>query len=430
MKLYSKNLFLLLCRCFFIVTLAAQPQQKLVTVLVSPDHSDWNYTVKEKAVFNVQVMMNGNLLENVTIDYEMGPDMIPDIKKESILLKNGKITLEGTMKTPGIYRLRVWANYEEKRYEGMTSVAFDAEKIQPAVKYPDDFKEFWDETLAYSRQTPLNPVVTLMPERCTSKADVYHISYESGFNASRMYGILCMPKAPGKYPALLRVPGAGIRPYGGDIENAEKGIITLDMGIHGIPVNMEPEIYNILGRSLAYNYIGIGINDREEHYLRRVYAGCARAVDFLFELAEFDGYTLAITGGSQGGALSITTASLEPRIKYLAAFYPALCDHEAYVNGRAGGWPHYFKDRMPRPNELETLRYYDVVNFARNLQAKVWYSFGYNDMVCPPTSMYAAYNVIPAAKELYLYPETGHWTFPEQSQKANEWLRKQLKITN
>ena len=427
MKIYfSKSFALLLFGCMLTTILVAQPARKLVEVIVSPDHTDWNYKVKENAKFDVQVLMNGNSLKNVTIDYEMGPDMIPDKKEAGVLLKEGKTTFSGTMKVPGVYRLRVWANYEGKRYEGMCSVAFGAGEIQPAVKYPADFKTFWDETMAYARETPLKPTFTLMPERCTSKVDVYHVSYESGFNGSRMYGILCMPNTPGRYPAILRVPGAGVRPYGGDVANAERGIITLEVGIHGIPVNMETEIYNILGRSLAHNYNRIAMNDRDKHYYRRVYAGCARGVDFIFELPQFDGFTLAVTGGSQGGALSITTAALDPRIKWLAAFYPALCDHEAYANGRAGGWPHYFIDNKPGANELETLRYYDVVNFARDLQAKGWYSFGYNDMVCPPTSMYSAYNVIPSAKELHLFPETGHWTFPEQNQQSNDWILKQF----
>jgi len=55
------------------------------------------------------------------------------------------------------------------------------------------------------------------------------------------------------------------------------------------------------------------------------------------------------------------------------------------------------------------------------------YSWGFNDDVCPPTSMYAAYNVIAANKSLYLVPETGHWTYPEQTEKLNNWLVEKLK---
>ncbi len=80
---------------------------------------------------------------------------------------------------------------------------------------------------------------------------------------------------------------------------------------------------------------------------------------------------------------------------------------------------------MPRPlpGEVETLAYFDVVNFARRVQVPGWYSWGYNDLTCPPTSLYAAYNVIPGAKELHLFLETGHWTFPEQWMAGNAWLR-------
>jgi cephalosporin-C deacetylase-like acetyl esterase len=69
-----------------------------------------------------------------------------------------------------------------------------------------------------------------------------------------------------------------------------------------------------------------------------------RAVDYIFSLPEFDGSTIAVTGGSQGGALSIVTAGLDSRIKYLAAFYPAMCDFTGYLYGRAGGWPHMFNE--------------------------------------------------------------------------------------
>ena len=107
--------------------------------------------------------------------------------------------------------------------------------------------------------------------------------------------------------------------------------------------------------------------------------------------------------------------------------YPALCDNTGYFNKRAGGWPHYFKNSEPKPGEIETLGYYDVVNFARRVTAPGLYTWGFNDLTCPPTSMYSAYNVITASKELRIFQETGHWTFPEQNEDVNSWLIKQIK---
>jgi cephalosporin-C deacetylase-like acetyl esterase len=77
--------------------------------------------------------------------------------------------------------------------------------------------------------------------------------------------------------------------------------------------------------------------------------------------------------------------------------------------------------------KLKTLGYYDVVNFAKRVTVPGFYSWGYNDETCPPTSMYAAYNSITATKELFLALETGHWTYPEQNEKMTNWLLGKLK---
>jgi len=266
-----------------------------------------------------------------------------------------------------------------------------------------------------------------LPDLCTSRTNVYHINLRN-INNSRFYGILSVPKAPGKYPALLNVPGAGIRPYGPD-RRSEEGFITLSVGIHGIPVNLDQVVYDDLRSGALSQYWTTKLDDRDNYYYKRVYLGCVRAVDYIFSMEAFDGENIAVNGGSQGGALSIITAGLDPRIKYLAAFYPALCDLTGYLHGRTGGWPHMFRDydENTQPNWLKVAPYFDVVNFARRARAPGWYSWGFNDVTCPPTSMYAAYNVVEASKELNLFLETGHWTFPEQWEQANAWLFDQLR---
>jgi cephalosporin-C deacetylase-like acetyl esterase len=408
------------------ISLYGQAGSPLVKVIVAPDHQDWKYTVDEKASFSVQVIQNGNLMENVTIDYETGPEGFPDEKKSGVVLKNGKTAFTGTMKTPGFYRVRVWANVDGKRYEGLATAGYEPEKIVPEAAEPSDFDDFWSKAISEARQVPLDSRMTLLPEKCTGDVNVYHVSFQNERTGSRIYGMLAVPKKEGKYPAILKVPGAGIRPYAGDTKMAAEGIITLEIGIHGIPVNLDPEVYNNLSAGALNGYNTIRMNDRNTHYYKRVYLGCVRSVDFIASLPCFNGTDIAVAGGSQGGALTIVTAGLDPRIKYAAAFYPALCDHAGYLKKRAGGWPHYFRNSEPKPGELETLGYYDVVNFARRVKAPGFYSWGFNDLTCPPTSMYAAYNVVSAPKELHLFLETGHWTFPEQNEKRDEWLADKL----
>lgn len=405
----------------------SQAGTSLVKIIASTDHKDWTYKVNEEARFTFQVFKYGNLLENVTVDYEAGPEMLPDIKKEGAVLKKGILELSGTMKTPGFYRVRIWVIVDGRRYESLATAAFEPEKIQPTVKDPADFDSFWTNAIAEARKINLDPKMTLMPERCTSEANVYHISFQNEIIGSRMYGILAVPKKPGRYPAILRVPGAGVRAYAGDPRTAGMGFITLEIGIHGIPVILDPQVYLDLAAGALNGYNAVKMNDKNTHYYKRVYLGCVRAVDFIYSLPEFDGTNVAVTGGSQGGALTIVTAGLDQRIKYAAAMYPALCDHTGYLSKRAGGWPHYFRNTEPKPGEVETLGYYDVVNFARRVKAPGYYTWGYNDLTCPPTSMYSAYNVITAPKELWIYQETGHWTFPEQNEALANWLMNKLK---
>jgi len=408
-------------------SLLSQPGTPLIKVIIAPDHNDWTYKVNETVKFSVQILKYGNLLEDVTIDYEAGPEMLPDIKKEGIILKNGKTEFSGTMKVPGFYRVRVWANVDGRKYEGLATAGFEPEKIQPTVKDPADFETFWSNAIAEARKLSLDPRLTLLPERCTSEANVYHISFQNDAFGSRIYGMLAVPKKPGKYPAILRVPGAGIRPYSGDARTAALGFITLEIGIHGIPVNLDPQVYFDLNGGALASYFNIRMNDKNTHYYKRVYVGCVRAVDFIFTLPEFNGQDIAVTGGSQGGALTIVTAGLDKRIKYAAALYPALCDHTGYLNKRAGGWPHYFRNTEPKPGEVETLSYYDVVNFARRITVPGYYTWGYNDLTCPPTSMFSAYNVITAPKELALFLDTGHWNYMEENEAINNWLVDKLK---
>ena len=303
----------------------AQPVERLVKVIVAPEHDDWTYKIGEPVKFSVTVLKYGNPLKNVKIVYQIGPEKF-ETRKDSTILKDGIIKLDGgTMNTAGFLRCTVIAKVDGKEYRNLATAAFEPEKIQPAVELPTDFVQFWDKAKADLAKVPIDAKMTLLPERCTETVNVYHLNlqnYREG-GTVRMYGILCIPKKEGKYPALLRVPGAGVRPYGGDIKTAEKGLITLEIGIHGIPVTMEPSIYTDLGTGPLNAYWTYNLDNRDYYYFKRVYLGCVRANDFLVSLPQFDGTNLAVTGGSQGGALSIVTAGLDPRVKWTAPIYPA-----------------------------------------------------------------------------------------------------------
>ena len=175
---------------------------------------------------------------NNVIDYQAGPEMYQDVKK-NVVLKDGTMKLTGTMKQPGFYRVDVTAHVGGKEYKGACGAAFSPELLQPSTVMPKDFSEFWQNAIQEARKTELNPTKRLLPERCTKDVNVYEVSFQNEQWGSRTYGILCVPAKEGRYPALLRVPGAGVRPYGGDVYTASQGVITLEIGIHGIPVSFD-----------------------------------------------------------------------------------------------------------------------------------------------------------------------------------------------
>ena len=380
-------------------------------VLVSPDRADWTYQPGEKVNFTIEVRYDGQLLQGAVVSYQIGPEKFLSEPVE-VVLPNGRLTIGGeTLEEPGFLRCTARTEIQGREYSGMATAAFAPLGIEPTQTEPEDFDQFWTEQLERLGEVPLGMQKTLLPELCTAKVNVYAVRYLSAGSSqpTAFYGILCEPVKPGKYPAVLRVPGAGVRPYKGDPSLAAEGLIYLEIGIHGIPVTLEGSIYDDLRSAALSGYNRYNLDDREAYYYRRVYLGCVRANDVLVNHPMWDGETLVVSGGSQGGQLSIVTSALDPRVTGTVANYPAYCDVTGYLHDRAGGWPGLFRnDKERSPEKIRTTSYYDAVNFARRLHAPVSMAFGYNDVTCPPTSMYAAYNVIDGEKELHLQLEMGH----------------------
>ncbi|AXY72816.1 acetylxylan esterase [Paraflavitalea soli] len=410
----------------------AQPAEKLIKILITPDHADWQYKAGEKPRFTITVLKSNVPLQHVEVSWWVGPERMPALDSAREVLATGSKTIQApAMTAPGFMRCTVKLKYDNQEYTNLATAGMDIGNLKPVAEEPKDFDQFWNQAIAANAKRPLDAKLTLMPERCTETVNVYHVSIAHYSYRTRLYGMLCIPKKEGKYPAILKVPSAGARPYYGDTALAAKGFITFEIGIHGIPVNMDMSVYYDLITGAISNYWMYNLDDRDQYYYKRVYLGCVRAIDFIYSLPGFDGNKLGVCGVSQGGALSIITAALDHRVKYLFSFFPALCDLTGYLHGRAGGWPHLFAPENlsfnNKKDKIATSAYYDVVNFAKRLKVPGFYSWGFNDETCPPTSMYAAYNAITAPKQLLSVPETGHWNYPEQATKAIDWLVEQMK---
>lgn len=431
MKHFMKTLLLLLATVC-VLPVAAQIRGYNIQVNVVPDHQDWTYKVGETATFRISVTKSATPLAGAVIDYEAGPEMYQDVKKTAVVLKDGTLTVKGKMTKPGFYRVDVKTTIGGKEYKGACAAAFSPKQLKPTTVNPADFDQFWQNAISEARHTDLNPTKRLLPERCTKDVNVYEVSFQNVRWGSRTYGILCEPVKPGKYPALLRVPGAGVRPYGGDIYTASKGAVTLEIGIHGIPVTMQQSVYDDLGQGALNGYWEFGMDNRDKSYYKHVVLGCIRALDYIEQYTPWNGKELGVTGSSQGGFLSLATAGLDRRITFYAPVHAALCDHTASLKGVACGWPHYFYWNKGKGMEkqIETSRYYDGVNFARRItNAQTgWFSFGYNDDVVPPTTAWATYNIVKGPKSITPYQQTAHFWYQEQWDEWENWLLTQMNI--
>ena len=268
----------------------SQPAQQMVHVSVVPDSDTWLYALGKEANFKIAVTRNGIFQKGVKIRYELSQDMMEPFKSETIILPEGVVTVNaGSLDASGFLRCRVFAEIDGKQYEGRGTAGYEPRAIKPTTAMPSDFREFWERAKSENAEVPMDACLRLLPDRCTSKVDVYELNVQSFQRGSRMYGILCVPKGRGKYPALLRVPGAGVCPYEGHIAEAERGYITLDMGIHGIPVTMPPSVYQDLRYGALDGYWNFNWDDLDAIYYKRVYMGCIRMVDYICSMSVFNG---------------------------------------------------------------------------------------------------------------------------------------------
>ncbi|HAC74084.1 MAG: acetylxylan esterase [Petrimonas sp.] len=421
----TKILFFLILWSILTVSYG-QKKEKQPKVEVRLNLDEGIYNAQDSLFFLITVT---DISEKDKLTYEIGPEKMPPQTEGSLPSISGTYKVYGGKGfTPGFIRCKVThLSQGQKTYHTVTA-AIEPNRIMPKVERPADFHAFWQKKIKEISPEPLNTEFTPLLNYSNDSIGVFQVKYQISKKEGYFYGILSLPKKSEKLPALIRFPGAGIYPPRPEMQMAQHGVITLSIYIHNYPVTLEKDFYTNLEKSTLKEYQYFGIEDRDHFYYNRVIAGCIKAVDLMYSLPEFDKERLAVWGSSQGGALSIITASLEKRVKRLAAFCPGMCDFSGYLYGRPGAWPDFYnsttnigkaeKERVYK----SVLPYYDVVNFAKDLKTSGFYSWGFNDQTTPPTAIYTAYNAIEAPKEVFIIPNGEHKIYPEQVKKMNEWF--------
>lgn len=405
--------------------------------VTEPDHPDWIYRTGEKAKIKISLFKYGIPQDGITVSYETGSELMPSDKTGSIVLKNGKAEINiGTLDKPGFRDCIFSVMINGRKYSHHVKVGFSPDKIKPYTEMPDGFMDFWKNNIKEASEFPLKYTKEKAEEYCTEKIDCYLIKLQLNNRGQAVYGYLFYPKnaKPGSCPVVLSPPGAGIKTIKEPLRHkyyAEEGFIRLEFEIHGLNPTMSEEQFKEI--SNAFNgkengYLTNGLDNKDNYYMKRVYLSCLRCIDLLTSLPEWDGKNVIVQGGSQGGALAMITAGLDKRVTACVVNHPALSDMAGYMAGRAGGYPHFFRTKgMDTKEKLETMSYYDVVNFARLIKADTFMTWGFNDNTCPPTTSYAVYNTLECSKEALITPINEHWTSEETERGHLEWIKKHLK---
>mgnify|MGYP000830486359 FL=1 len=405
--------------------------------LTVPDHADWLYQTGENAKVEVSFCKYG-IPRDGELKYSIGNDMLQPDKHGSVKLKNGRAVINmGTKKTPGFRDMKLSVSLDGKTYEHHIKVGFSVDKIKPYTQEPQDFRSFWQKNVEELKQVPMSYTKELYKDYCTDKIDCYLVKLQIDKMGHSMYGFLFYPKnaQPGKHPVVLCPPGAGIKTIKDPMRNkyyAENGFVRFEVEIHGLDPRISSETFGEISR--AFNdrnggYLANGLENKDIYYMKHVYVGLVRCIDFLTSLPEWDGKNVAVQGGSQGGAMAIIAAGLDSRVTQCVANHPALSDMAGYAaKGGTGGYPHFCRQPQILSNKdcLNTLAYFDVVNFARYVKAPTYLTWGYNDVTCPPTTSYAVWNTLKCTKESLLTPINEHWTTAETNRGQMEWIKAHL----
>ncbi|MHC9044332.1 acetylxylan esterase [Microbacterium saperdae] len=281
---------------------------------------------------------------------------------------------------------------------------------------PDDFDQFWAETLAASAEHELD--VRLEPvETGLVHIDVFDLTF-SGFDGDRIKGWVLAPTGSSSpLPATIKFIGYG-GGRGHPLENLiwpAAGYVHVVMdtrGQGGIRRTGATPDRGIGGPSVP-GFMTRGIESPYDYYYRRLIVDAVRSVTATKQIAAVDDTRIAVVGRSQGGGLALAVAGLEPSVAALISQVPFLCDMKRATlitnDAPYSELTQYLATHRDRSSRVfDTLSYFDGVNFASRAAAPAWFSAGLMDSTCPPSTVFGAYHRYGGEKQMRVWEFNGH----------------------
>ncbi|SFT01863.1 alpha/beta fold hydrolase [Paenibacillus sp. BC26] len=296
---------------------------------------------------------------------------------------------------------------------------------------PADFDAYWDRALTEMRQT--DAAVELIPSAFqTPQAECFDL-YFTGVKGARVHAQYARPRnAAAPHPAVVQFHG-----YTGHSGDWTERLAYVSLGYSVFAMDCrgqggKSEDTGSVKGNTHHGHIIRGLDDEPDQLLfRHIFLDTAQLAGIALHMPEVDPSRVYAMGGSQGGALTIACAALEPRIAKLAPVFPFLSDYrrvwemdlakDAYHELRT--YFRHFDPQHEREDEIFTkLGYIDIQHLADRIQGEVLMGVGLMDTICPPSTQFAAYNKIGSKKRLEIFPDFGHEGLPGLNDKIMQFF--------
>ena len=298
-----------------------------------------------------------------------------------------------------------------------------------SARMPADFREFWASTLAEARRHPLD--LALAPVDAGLPAfEVFDLTYR-GYGGHPVRGWVIQPKGGSRSCVVKFIGYNGGRSFAHEHlfwPATGRTVLVMDTRGQGSgwapghtpdPVGSDPSQAGFMTK---------GIQRREDYFYRRVFTDAVRAVEAARALPGIDPARITVTGGSQGGGIALAAAGLVPGLAAVMPDVPYLCDF--YRGVTVATRDPYLEiarylavHRAAEAQVFATLNNFDGVHFASLATAPALFSVGIMDTICPPSTVYAAFNAYAGAKSMERYTFNDHeGGGPFQMERQRGWL--------
>jgi len=298
---------------------------------------------------------------------------------------------------------------------------------------PADFDAYWAAALQELDATDPKPELVPTTEIVPRHSEAFDLWF-TGVGGARIYAKYVRPKkSSGKIPAVLQFHGytGNSGDFASRLAWTGEGFVAAALDCRGQGGRSEDQ-GGVLGTTYRGHIIR-GLDDPDPRHLlyRQIFLDTAQLARVVMGFSEVDAGRVGAMGMSQGGALTLACAALEPRIKRAAPVFPFLCDYQrvwemdlakdAYEELRT--WFRQFDPLHARETEIFTkLGYVDCQHLAPRIKAEVLMYTSLMDTICPPSTQFAAYNKITAKKDMVIYPDYGHEGLPGESDRTFNFM--------